>query len=185
MGKRGNTKRMEKPVAPHAPTITAQVAALPPVAADPRAEMMKIFEGLGAFYIANRQDKVQQGLETLHKQGRSAILMDQMETWVAEFHEQYNRMEEIIGPGLFLSGSNIPGEIKQKALKAGYKNVREFIHDALVPLVSFQSLLQFVVRTMGVPLHKGEEVKVALRMGTVDTLSAAAGAKLLQESMGL
>jgi hypothetical protein len=185
MSKRGHTKRMEKTAPPHVASISQQVPAVPPVAADPRAEMMKIFEGLGAFFIASRADKIAVGLEALHKQGRAAILMDQMDTWVAEFHEHYNRVEEIIGPGLQLSGSNIPGEIKQKVIKAGYKSAHEFAHDALVPLVSFQSLIQFVVRQMGVPLPKGQEASVGLRMGTVDQLVAATGAKLLQESMGL
>src|SRR5262245_29416939 len=124
MSKRGHTKRMEKttPAAASSPpaTPTAQVQAASAPSTDPRGdEMMKIFEGLGAFYIANRQDKITMGLDTLHKQGRAAIFMEQMENWVAEFHAQYNRMEEIIGPGLQLSGGNIPGEIKQKALKAG------------------------------------------------------------------
>lgn len=173
------TNKVSKSGATSRPTVSGVTTA------KERKELVQLAEGIGALIIGGRQDRMQDGIQALQRQSRSLLLQQHLEVWLPRFEEHYSKMEKVLGKGLELSEENMINDLRSKVKKGGYKTMKGFLNNVVLPLVSYHGLLLFLNNEAGVRLPDNIRDLVAGRMRAINkVLGAACAAVTLESTIG-
>jgi hypothetical protein len=167
----------------------AQPAAKPTisrVAVDERRALLETCKQIGALIIGQRPDRTGAAVDILQKQAAGLLLKQYLDEWLPRFHEHVDALEKVVGKDLKLPEANLIGDLRAKVTAAGFKNVREFVTEMVLPVVSYHGVLLFLNNEARVKLPADVRDEVVQKMNAINRLlGGACAAMVLQESMGI
>lgn len=141
---------------------------------------------IGALIVGQKHERIKQGVEVLQKQASAMLLQQHLGAWLPMFEQHFSALEQVLGKGLELSQANLMSELKTKAKAAGYPKMKDFLTQAVLPLVGYHGLLLHLNNNAGVALPAEVRGTVVQRMNAINkVLGGACAAMFMQESMGL
>jgi hypothetical protein len=156
------------------------------VAVDERRALLETCKQIGALIIGQRRDRTSAAVEILQKQAAGLLLKQYLNEWLPRFHEHVEALEKVVGKELKLSEANLVQDLRDKVSAAGFKSLREFVTNMVLPVVSYHGVLLFLNNEARVKLPPDVRDEVIQKMNAINRLlGGACAAMVLQESMGI
>ncbi|MBZ0136482.1 MAG: hypothetical protein K8I27_08935 [Planctomycetes bacterium] len=178
-GKRNTTRKVKKDLAPASkPTVSY-------TSVKERQALIQMCTQIGALIIGQQHDRMNPAIELLNRQAAGLLLKQHLDVWLPRYNEHIAKLESVIGKGLEVDQENLVNDLRSKIERAGYKTMRDFVVQLLLPVLTYNGLLLFLNNDAKVVLPDDVRQEFAAKASRLKYIvGGACAAMTLQEAMG-
>ncbi|MHC4841027.1 MAG: hypothetical protein ACYTDT_08760 [Planctomycetota bacterium] len=185
----GNTSKQKKNTT-RVPKKTANKPTMSRVRKSEKDDLLETCGQIGLLIFGSSMDpsrlkKVNPAVGFLRSQAAGLLLKQYLDEWLPMFDKHFKKLEKIFGRGVPLDDDNLVNDIKTRVKEAGFESMREFLTKVLLPMVTYQGLLLFMVNDAKVRMATEIKDSIVPRMDKINKILKGACFALTMEDMGL